>query len=209
MKRAVQDLEPLSSDGTHGGETSPEPYEGDAGQAFSARLNRLIAGYEARLGKRDDIVVLALDSATKARMAVVYYRELQGSEFLTRIQKWHEKMAWPQNLGKGRHFIGAPAPAEIAEAAYGHQFEGKTGVKLQAMTVERLLPCIVDERTIPLDLVLSCIQRAANRAGLQRSKNPKPSKRPYETEFEFCLGVACSMLKASRPEEKYKMSLVP
>ncbi len=195
MKRAVQDLQPLSSDGTEGDKTSPEPYEGDAGQAFSARLNRLISGYAAQLGKRNDIVVLALDSATKARMAVVYYRELQGSEFLTRIQKWHEKMAWPQNMGKGRHFIGAPAPAEIAEAAYGHQVEGKTGVTLQAMTVERLLPCIIDQRPFPRDLVQACAQRAANRAGQEH------------WEWERTLGIACALVRGSRKEKEYSMSL--
>ncbi|MHB1672799.1 MAG: type I-C CRISPR-associated protein Cas8c/Csd1 [Acidobacteriaceae bacterium] len=142
-------------------ETPLEPYEGDAGQLFAKRLNNRIAGDAAQLTDRGDIVVMALDSATPGRMAITYYRELSGSEFLERIQKWHEKMAWQQNMGKDRHFIGAPAPRDIAEAAYGRRADEK----LRKTTVERLLPCIVDQRPIPRDLVQACAQRAANHAG--------------------------------------------
>ena len=68
-------------------------YQGDAGQAFAVRLKRYIAGYRTRLGPTDAIVVMALDSATPGRMAITYYRELTGSEFLERIQLWHESLS--------------------------------------------------------------------------------------------------------------------
>lgn len=173
------------------GETLPGPYEGDAGQAFSARLNRLIVGYAANLTDRDDIVVMALDSATPGRMAITYYRELNGSEFLDRIRDWHEQTAWPQNMGKDRRFIGAPAPRDIAEAAYGRRVDEK----LRKATVERLLPCIVDQRPIPRDLVQACAQRAANRAGQEH------------WEWERTLGIACALVRGSKKKEEYSMSL--
>ena len=168
-----------------------EPYEGDAGQLFAKRLNNRIAGYAARLTDREDIVVMALDSATPGRMAITYYRELSGSEFLTRIQDWHETMAWPQNMGKDRRFIGAPAPRDIADAAYGRRVDEK----LRKSTVERLLPCIVDERPIPRDLVQACAQRAANRAGQEH------------WEWERTLGIACALVRGSRKKKEYSMSL--
>jgi CRISPR-associated protein Csd1 len=170
--------------------SEPEPYEGDAGQLFADRLNRLIAGYSAQLTERDDVVVMALDSATPGRMAITYYRELSGSEFLRRIRDWHEKTAWPQNMGKDRHFVGAPAPRDIAEAAYGR----RTDEKLRKSTVERLLPSIVDGRPIPRDLVQACAQRAANRAGQEH------------WEWERTLGIACALVRGSR-KEQYSMSL--
>jgi CRISPR-associated protein Csd1 len=170
----------------------PSPgYEGDAGQAFAARLNKLIRGYASRLGDRDDIVVMALDSATPGRMAILYYRELQGSEFLARIQHWHESFAWPQNFGKERQFIGAPAPRDIAEAAYGRRVDDK----LRKATVERLLPCIIDARPIPHDLVTATVQRACNRAGMKL------------WEWEQILGIACSLVRGSNSEEHDTMSL--
>lgn len=169
----------------------PEAYEGDAGQAFARQLNKRIAGYGSQLTNRDDIVVMALDSATPGRMAITYYRELNGSEFLTRIQRWHEQTAWPQNMGKERRFIGAPAPRDIAEAAYGR----RSDEKLRKSVVERLLPSIVDERPIPRDLVQACVHRAVNRVGQER------------WEWERTLGVACALVRGSTREEHYSMSL--
>jgi CRISPR-associated protein Csd1 len=67
-----------------------------------------MAGYRASLSDTDDVVVMGMDSATPGRMAITYYRELRGSEFLARIQAWHEILAWPQNFGKESKFIGAP-----------------------------------------------------------------------------------------------------
>jgi CRISPR-associated protein Csd1 len=170
---------------------APERYRGDAGQLFAKQLNNLIRGYAAKLADREDIVIMALDSATPGRMAITYYRELQASEFLDRIYDWHEHMAWPQNMRKDRKFIGAPAPGDIAEAAYGRRVDEK----LKKATVERLLPCIVDGRAIPLDLVTACAQQAANPAG----KN--------HWEWERCLGIACALVRGSRREENYFMSL--
>ena len=169
----------------------PERYKGDVGQLFAKQLNNLIRGYRAKLTDREDIVVMALDSATPGRMAITYYRELQASEFLERIQSWHEHTAWPQNMGKDRKFIGAPAPGDIAEAAYGRRVDEK----LKKATVERLLPCIVDGRSIPCDLVTACAQQAANPAGKSH------------WEWERCLGIACSLVRGARRKENYSMSL--
>jgi CRISPR-associated protein Csd1 len=168
-----------------------EPYQGDAGQLFAGKLNKCIAGYATQLADRDDIVVMALDSATPGRMAITYYRELSGSEFLTRIRDWHENTAWPQNMGKDRHFTGAPAPRDIAEAAYGRRVDEK----LRKSTVERLLPSIVDGQPIPRDLVRACAQRAVNRVGQER------------WEWERTMGIACALIRGSRREEHYTMSL--
>jgi CRISPR-associated protein Csd1 len=168
-----------------------ERYKGDAGQLFAKQMDSLIRGYAANLSEREDIVVMALDSATPGRMAITYYRELRSSEFLNRIQAWHEHTAWSQNMGKDRKFIGAPAPRDIAEAAYGRRVDDK----LKKSTVERLLPCIVDGRPIPRDLVTACAQQAANPAGKEH------------WEWERCLGIACALVRGSRREENYSMSL--
>jgi CRISPR-associated protein Csd1 len=181
--------------------TDQDRYRGDAGQLFAKKLNNAIRGYEAKLPQRSDIVVMALDSATPGRLAVTFYRELERSEFLDRIKSWHEGGAWQQNLAWDRQFLGTPAPADIARAAYGRQVKGKKTSKLLVATVERLLPCIVDGRLFPRDLVQNCVRRTANRSSLMRSK------KGYEQEFEFCLGVTCSVLKQSRPKEGYTMSL--
>ena len=181
---------------TSGVETSNQ-FQGDAGQTFVSRLNKYIAGYRVELGSTNDIVVIALDSATLGRMAIAYYRELTGSEFLERIQVWHKSCAWHQNFGKDLKFVGVPSPRDIAEAAYGRQVKGKSGEKLRKATVERLLPCIIDGQPIPHDLVKSTIRRTCNRDGLEH------------WEFEKDLGIACALFKGYFKERSYEMALEP
>ena len=167
--------------------------QGDAGQAFGRRLSKFIAGYRAKLGPTNDIVVMALDSATTGRLAITFYRELTSSELLDRIHAWHEHVAWHQNYSKDVYFVGAPAPKEIAQAAFGNRL----GDELRKATVERLLPCIVDGRPIPRDLVESTVRRTCNRAGL------KPC------EWEKNLGIACALYRGHFTERNYQMSLEP
>lgn len=168
--------------------------DGNAGQAFALRLNKAIKGYRARLGPTEDVVVMGLDSATPGRLAITYYREIGGSEFLQRVEAWHLKCAWPQDFGKENKFIGAPSPRDVAQAAYGRRLDEK----LEKAARERLLPCIVDGAPIPLDLVESTRRRATNRAAF------KPSER---WEWEKCLGIACALFKGKYTERNYQMAL--
>lgn len=161
------------------------------GQVFALRLNKAIAGYLAKLDPTEGVVVMGIDSATPGRMAITYYREIRSTEFLVRIEDWHRKCAWPQNFGKETQFIGAPAPRDIAQAAYGLRLDEK----LQKATCERLLPCIVDAAVLPRDLVEAISRRAMNRVGLER------------WEWEKCLGIACALFKGQHIERSYKMTL--
>ncbi len=180
-----------------GATTEEEPeavYDGDAGQLFALRLKKAIGGYKQKLDNSADIVVMGLDSATPGRMAILFYRELNEAEFLTRLERWHTSLAWPQkNLGnhKNLSFVGAPSPEDIAKACYGQRVDDK----LKKSTQERLLPCIVDGRPLPRDLVQSAVRRAMNPAALEH------------WEFERNLGVACSLYRGAHPKENYSMSL--
>ncbi|MCW2311084.1 type I-C CRISPR-associated protein Cas8c/Csd1 [Rhodoferax antarcticus] len=164
---------------------------GDVGQAFALRLKKAIAGYRAKLELTENIIVMGLDSATPGRMAISFYRELKGSEFLDRIESWHTKSAWLQNFGKNSKFVGAPAPCDIAEAAYGRRID----YKLRRSTIERLLPCIVDGQSLPRDLVDSVVRRSCNRVGMEH------------WDWEKNLGIACSLFKCFFNERDYQMTL--
>lgn len=169
------------------------PTTADIDQAFAMKLRNAIAGYSSRLDPREDVIVLALDSATPGRMAMTYYREIRGSEFLHRIEDWHLKCAWPQDFGKDNGFVGAPSPKDIAQAAYGLRVDER----LAKATLERLLPCIVDAAPIPADLMESARRRACSRVAMER------------WEWEKCLGITCALFKGKHPERSYRMSLEP
>ncbi|MBC8017748.1 MAG: type I-C CRISPR-associated protein Cas8c/Csd1 [Verrucomicrobia bacterium] len=169
---------------------TPAPKGGYTAQQVGIALSNKIAGYASKLKSTDDVVVMGLDAATPGRMAISYYRELTGSELLARVQAWHEGCAWQQRFGKERVFVGAPAPRDIAETAYGKRDE-----KLRKATVERLLPCIIDGAPIPRDLVESCINRASNKNGID------------EWEWEKALGIACALYRYHYKERGYQMAL--
>lgn len=175
-----------------------ESKEVDTAQDMAIRLNRKIAGYRQEIGERDDVVVLAVDSATPGRLSIVYFRTLNGSEFLERIENWHKTCAWRHTYHYNKEqrrffpFYGAPAPVDIAIAAYGSRLDDK----LKKATIKRLLPCIVDSQPIPRDLVESAVRRASNKVGLEN------------WQWEKTLSIACALFrKYKEGKEKFNMSL--
>ena len=166
-------------------------------QQLANNLSKLIAGYNAELGPTDAIVVMGMDSATPGRMAITFYRELSGSDFLERVRNWHVSCAWWQNYGKDKEtkkplrFIGAPAPSDIAGAAYGRRIDDA----LRKATVARILPCIIDGLPLPRDIVESAFRHACHRAGME------------QWEWEKSIGIACAIYRKHYRERRYDMAL--
>ncbi len=171
---------------------------GYTAQETGEKLKKLIAGYSVELGSTDGVIVMGLDAATPGRMAIRYYRELTGSEFLERVFAWHAGCCWRQNLGKDRVFIGAPAPRDIAEAAYARRMNGRLLLddNLRKSTTARLLPCIIDGVPIPRDIVGTCVHRACNRVGYGE-----------HWDWEKALGIACALYKHYHGKRRYAMAL--
>ncbi|MCI5222445.1 MAG: type I-C CRISPR-associated protein Cas8c/Csd1 [Candidatus Electrothrix sp. AR4] len=167
----------------------------DVGASFAQRLKKYIAGYRQDLEDTEQIVVMGLDSATPGRMGIIYYRELLASEFLDRLHAWHKQFAWPQRhtqefpdpKGKKKPIrktiwpISCPVPRIIAESAYGDIL--KSNDTLKKSVLERILPCIVDGRPLPKDIMQSAVRRASNRNNCE----------PWE--WQRNLGVACALFR--------------
>ena len=163
----------------------------DVGESFARSLNKFMAGYRAQLASDESIVIMGLDSASPGRMGITYYRETFASEFIDVVSRWHEDLAWFQRYKqeisdgdkKPKYKIiwpkSAPSPKKIWEAVYGKTLTDS----LKKSLIKRILPCIVEGRPIPFDIVNSCIQQASNPNGLDN------------WEWEQCLGVACSLFK--------------
>lgn len=181
------------------GQLEANPAEADTGQIFGRKLTRLMQGYTVELGDVERVQVIALDSATKGRLSITYYRELASSDYLERIERWHRECCWIHDFGYNREtqrsyrFVGAPSPADIAEAAYGRNLDDK----LKKATVSRLLPCIIDGQPLPSDLVLSTARRAVKRVSLDHF------------EWQKALSVACALFRKSHEKENYTMALDP
>jgi CRISPR-associated protein Csd1 len=162
-------------------------------------------GYASSIGNTDNIVIMCLDSASNGRLAITYYREdLSGSDFLAKIEDWHKTCEWiheyrykdikEEGVEKKKRyyqpFIGAPAPINIAEAAYGDRDD-----KLKKATVMRLFPCIIDGQQLPYDIVDSAVRRACNRTAME------------EREWNKTLSIACALYKKYHAKEGFNMEL--
>lgn len=167
-------------------EITTVPYH-NTGENFARKLSAKIAGYRSILGATEQIVVMGLDSAGPGRVSITYYRELTGSDFLDRLERWHREMAWlfheffqNSNEKKKRHtglLAYAPTPKVIAEACYGKKLDDK----LKKSTIERLMPCIIDGNQVPLDLVDMAIKKASNKIASEH------------WEWERALSIACAL----------------
>ncbi len=165
------------------------------GLTFAQRIK----GYSVKLGPTDGVVVMGINSATPGRLSVSFYRELTGSDYMMRLESWHDGCAWLHRYSKNKKFYGAPAPKDIAWAAFGKKL-GTTGSievddKIKRQTIERLLPCIVDGISIPIDIVRSLVRSATKRI-------------IYEYwEWEKILGIACAVFRYSEKKRGYNMTL--
>lgn len=184
---------------------APSEIHSETAQTAALKFKKRIAGYGKEIGNTTNIVVLAINSATTGRSAITYYQELEGSDYLQRIDSWHNTCSWLHRYKiKDRinpdtkktekihvPFIGAPAPVEIAKAVYGKNIDDK----LERHTISRILPCIIEGRPLPRDLMESAVRRASNRISMD----------PWE--WEKTLSIACALFKKYHEKEKYDMSL--
>ena len=147
-------------------------------QSFSIELSKAIDGYKNDLETDSKVIILVLDAATTGRMAVIYYRRIDAEEYLDKIKQWHYNHTWRQIGEEKKVFFGAPSIKNIAVAAHGE----KANNKVIKSVMERLLPCIIDGRTIPKDIINSCVRRASNPVAMER------------WEWEKVLSVACALV---------------
>jgi CRISPR-associated protein Csd1 len=86
-------------------------------------------------------------------------------------------------------FYGAPATKDIAYAAYGPRASNEVVKGL----MERMLPCIIDERNIPLDILSSVYHRASSPESMEK------------WDWEKTLSITCALI--SKQEEGYQVAL--
>lgn len=173
------------------------------------RFDNAMCGYKNKLLDMDysRTVLLAFDAATTGRVSMVEYKNLETSRYFENIQNWHNNCMWAHRgfnkQGKPCAYFGVPSPKEIAEALYGTEQNGRLSLgnrsKLGAEVFKRLLPCIIDKKRVPSDMVQAAIQKASSPVSYEKHYN-----------WEKVLSVACSLIKKQRKEkyeEEWKVAL--
>lgn len=164
---------------------------------FAGELAKALDGYRNDLDYYSKVYIMVLDAATPGRMSIIYYRMMDKKLYLDRIKNWHITCNWRHSYRKNKEdgnrfiFFGAPSNRDIVEAAYG----GNTGDKLVKSAMARLLPCVVDGRKIPLDIVNRILERTSNPVSMER------------WEWEKQLSIACAVMKKHYEKEEFTMAL--
>jgi len=163
---------------------------------FANQIKKTIDGYKQNLKYESNIIILVLDAATTGRLSVVYYRDMETELFLNQLQKWHLSFSWLHRYKKNREgerveFEGASATKDIAFAAYGP----RANDKLIKGLIERMLPSIIDEKKIPIDIVRSAVNRASNPMGMEN------------WEWEKTLSITCALVNKTYEKEGFKVAL--
>lgn len=148
----------------------PEKWEGldsDLGYSYAKQLRNAINGRWNDLMTKARVYIISLDAATTGRLAINYYCEMEHSELIDRLIDWHETCMWEHVYWKEDNtrgvYIGAPKTEDIVTAAYGYEINGKLTVKddLKKAAIERLLPCIIEKKKLPGDIVWAAIRNAS------------------------------------------------
>ena len=181
-------LEEVSAIESRQNEITTLDHSRNLGQDFALKLKHYMQGYHAKLKPTESIVIMAIDSATPGRLGITYYRDFIAKDYLKNLEDWHHKFAWYQrasNEQKEKYgkawFMSAPSPWAILNAAYGDII--KSNETLKKNLYERLIPCIVENRPFPYDLVNLSIHQAGNRNNSE------------QWEWERNDGVACALFR--------------
>ncbi|HLR52195.1 MAG TPA: type I-C CRISPR-associated protein Cas8c/Csd1 [Candidatus Avamphibacillus sp.] len=169
-------------------------------EIVSEELNKGLQGktHEVKKESLEDIIVIGLDAATRGRLAIVYYQQLKADMFYESILNWHTTCQWIQSYkeegsNKIKSYVGTPSTYRIAEAIYGSKADSR--IKKDLYT--RLLPCIVEQKPIPKDIVRTIFNRV---------KNPFSFNNPMES-WHSTLNIACALINKQYESEGYTVAL--
>ena len=131
-------------------------------RSYRTDLRNKLAGYQANLDVSDQVVIAAFDAATTGRLAITYYNELLGSDFLERLAHWEESCCWAYSTRS----ISSPSLHAIIDFAFGTPRGAPETVKADDALIpghmQRLLSCRIDQAAFPVDIMRAIVTRAGN-----------------------------------------------
>lgn len=169
-------------------------------EMISAEIIKAMKGYEHHFEeeKLKNIIVMAVDAATSGRLSIVYYQQFNPNAYIESLINWHNTCRWLQvtkdrETGKVRKFVGTPSTYRIVEAVYGN----KTDARIKKELYTRLLPCILEKKQLPKDVV---------RMIFNRVKNPYSFRNTKES-WEGTLNIACALINKQYESEGFTLAL--
>ena len=153
-------------------------------------LQKMIFGVKEKLEPNTKVMVMGLDAATTGRISISMYSELEGSQYLTNIEKWHSDTAWLQFSSKlKKKIVNSFSLYDIIKYAYGTE-QGNSvecDKKIVRDNILRLLNCMTNGAKLPSDFVNALYQKAS-----------KPLAYDKDYNHRAVLETACGMIRKQR-----------
>ena len=162
-------------------------------------LNKRIFGVSERLEPNTKVMIMGLDAATTGRINISMYSELESSQYLRNIEKWHSETAWLRFYGKSKmKMINSFSVYDIVRYAFGTE-QGAfidCDKKLMRDNILRLLNCITNGVKLPSDIVNALYQKASNPLAYENNYNHRS-----------VLETACGMIRKNIIDGKGDVSM--
>lgn len=164
--------------------------------SYRKELESTLSGYKLTLpGKK--VIIAALDAATTGRLSVTYYNELEGSDFIRRLEFWYSSCC----CDTGQFGIQSPSVWLIVNYALGSERGDRieADARIVKEHTQQILRCIVDSRSIPYDIMKGISVRASN-----------PLAYNYKNRTKL-LWIACALIRKyyndKAQKEEWKLAL--
>lgn len=160
---------------------------------YAHKVKKAILGYRTKLDPQEEIMIMALDSATTGRLAITYYQELSSSDYYQNIENWYQVCSWGQYVKKGyMGCFGTPLPVDIINAAFGTLQAGGMKAKDDVIksNMKRILPCIVEGKALSTDIVKAVYHKMIHMASVD------------EYQWQRLLGIFCALYRKEYYDKK-------
>lgn len=173
---------------------------GYTAEDIAHKLTLRAKGYQSNLEGLKMVVLMTLEAVTDGRLSITYYQELEYSDYLKKLDTWHNSCKWLLTYrkidGVNVPFYGTPSPWDISEVVLGFGKNVKDSERMGL--VDRIVTCIIDGRQLPLDILSCAIQNTVKTEVLE------------EWQFNKSLAITCALYRKYRFDyfrEEYKMAL--
>lgn len=177
---------------------------------YHEALKAALVGKKSELRETDGVVAAAFDAATSGRLAITYYNEFRGHDFLERLYDWDRICCWPH-----RYFgIQSPTLKMIVDCAFGNQRTEKdlarleTDDKILRQQMQRLIACRVERAGIGADIVKALVGRAS-RLENYKTNNGGKDQRDIREDLLFTACAVIRKYRYDRFKEEWNMALEP
>lgn len=166
-------------------------------EIYAERVRREIWGHDRKISGQEKVMVMGVEAATTGRLSILFYQKYEAIQFLQNIVRWKTEACWLFRQGKDRKaVVWSPSLIDIVNLTAGEKND-----KLNKNMRERLVPCIVEGRRLPYDVVLSAVKQAVN-----------PMHYENHWDWEKVLAITCALLRKwqierGTGEEVYGMQL--